>query len=288
MKENDFPALYKAADSASKDAQKHFFKALGASLVCLILASILSVIACPNTLFAIGQVIVLLGSLGLTIYLAYKKPQRVWYSTRALAESIKTMVWRYMMQAEPYDIDHSEAERHLIQGLRKILYTNKQACAHMIDMSDLDQITDKMIQNRNLALVNRKQLYIEERINDQLTWYRKKAKLNSHYSTRWFWGLIVINIVAILFALLRIAFPDRAHWPTDILITVAGAVMAWLQTKRFQELATSYALTAYEISLLRAGMPNDEDEQSFSIFVADSENAFSREHIQWQARRDGD
>lgn len=91
-----------------------------------------------------------------------------------------------------------------------------------------------------------------------------------------------------MFALVKIAFPYMSMWPTDIFVTSAGAIMAWLQTKRFQELAISYALTTHEITLLKEDLPTSDDEHNFSIFVADSENAFSREHTQWQARRDID
>jgi hypothetical protein len=62
--------------------------------------------------------------------------------------------------------------------------------------------------------------------------------------------------------------------------------MGWVQTKRFQELAGSYALTAHEIMLLDAMLPSDQSDEKFSSFVGDAENAFSREHTQWRARRD--
>ena len=53
-----------------------------------------------------------------------------------------------------------------------------------------------------------------------------------------------------------------------------------------QELAASYALAAHEIGLIRQQslLPSTDDE--FSLFVGDAENAFSREHTQWIARKD--
>jgi len=67
---------------------------------------------------------------------------------------------------------------------------------------------------------------------------------------------------------------------------MAASVLSWMQAKRFSELAASYALAAHEISLIRekSMLPNTPDE--FSQFVGDAENAFSREHTQWVARKD--
>ena len=56
-------------------------------------------------------------------------------------------------------------------------------------------------------------------------------------------------------------------------------------TERFSELAASYALAAHEIGIIRE-QANAVSEAQFSTFVADTENAFSREHTQWVARKD--
>jgi hypothetical protein len=92
------------------------------------------------------------------------------------------------------------------------------------------------------------------------------------------------NILALGVSIARIKYPTTEHWPTDIFVAAAASVLGWVQTKRFQELAGSYTLTAHEIMLMV--VPNDNRDDSFSAFVGDAENAFSREHTQWQARRD--
>lgn len=286
MRENEFPALYAAADTAAKKAQGHFFWALGLNLGSLVIATILSVVNYPNIWFAVAQAVFLLLSLGLAIYLAYNQPQKIWYSTRALAESIKTVSWRYMMCAEPYNTADSVASEHFIKGLKKILETNTRACSHAVEMTSFDQISEKMRDSRRLSLANRKKLYLDDRIVDELKWYGEKAKFNKNSSFFWFFVLIALNGLALFFAIVKVAYPDKPYWPTDIFVSAASSVMAWLQTKRFQELQASYTLTALEISLLKETQPTDDDEAKFSSFVGDAENAFSREHIQWQARRD--
>lgn len=286
MKENELPALYEAADAASKRAQFHFFLSLGANLSCLVIAAVLSIINIHAAWFAIAQAALLLISLFLVIFLAYAQPQRIWYGTRALAESVKTVSWRYMMRAEPYETNDAEARAHFISGLKKIFESNQRISSHAVVMSGVDQITATMESIRNGSLRKRKEIYVEDRIEDQLIWYTRETKRNRCASVGWFCGMIAANALALIFSLIRIACPEKNHWPTDIFIAVASAAMAWFQTKRFQELSASYSLTTIEISLIKEAVPSVTDEQMFSIFVADAENAFSREHTQWQARKD--
>lgn len=288
MKEDEFPALYTSADINSARAQKAFLGALIVSLSCLVVAAILSTLNIPNPWFAGAQIAVLLASLFLTIYMATGKPQRIWYGSRALAESVKTVSWRYMMRAEPFNVPDVEARKHFVGTLRKILEDNKSITAQAGDIHGNGQITPKMEEIRQRTIGDRIGFYTVNRIDDQHAWYRKKARFNRRRATWWFVAIIVLNLFAISFSIWRLIDLTVERWPTDVLVTAAGAVMAWLQTKRYQELAASYALTAHEIGLMREILPNDGKEKSFSDFVGDAENAFSREHTQWQARRDQD
>lgn len=288
MTEADFPPLYQAADKAAKEAQRNFFIALGGNLTFLVIAATLSVANVQTRGFAILQIFPLLVTLGLTIYLAAKQPQRVWYGTRALAESVKTISWRYMMRAEPFDGAAADARDHFKDSLTKIFNANRRISEHAVEMSAEPQITQKMRAVRDLPLADRINLYESDRVNDQHVWYKNKAQANKTYSKWWFGALIALNLLALMFVSGKVACPTTNYWPTDILVAAASAVMAWLQTKRFQELAASYALTAHEIGLLRISPPDGSSEDAFSVYVGDAENAFSREHTQWQARRDAD
>ncbi|MFM0005750.1 DUF4231 domain-containing protein [Paraburkholderia dipogonis] len=288
MKEGDFPPLYHAADRASKVAQMNFFWALGLNLTLLVVAAIMSVANIPSSAFALMQMVPLTGTLGLTIYLAVKRPERIWYGARALAESVKTIAWRYMMRAEPFNRDDDTDRDHFRQTLTEIFQSNKSISAHAVTMTSGPQITQKMRDVRRLSLDDRIQLYETERAQNQHDWYNSKAGQNQRAATRWFASLIALNIGALAFAAGKVASPTTNYWPTDILVAAAASVMAWIQTKRFQELAASYTLTAHEIGLLRIALPTPPTEDKFSVYVGDAENAFSREHTQWQARRDTD
>ncbi|OKO86563.1 SLATT domain-containing protein, partial [Bradyrhizobium sp. AS23.2] len=175
---------------------------------------------------------------------------------------------------------------NFVRDLRKIFEDNKEVSTHAIEMPAGELITQVMSELRGRNLDERKETYKNLRIRDQRQWYAGKAKLNRDLARRWFVALVVVNIAALGAAILRIEFPSVDHWPTDIFVAAAASLMGWVQSKRFHELSSSYALTTHEILLLAAMMPPDNSEEKFSSFVGDAENAFSREHTQWRARRD--
>jgi hypothetical protein len=251
----------------------------------LLIVTLLSMLNLPIAGFALLQALALFTSLGLTIYLSFVQPQRVWYGARALAESVKTVTWRYVMRAEPYEGSIKQSTKHFLVNLRKILNDNT-VLNKIVAVNDGKEITAWMIRIRKQPIAERRRVYEKFRVNDQFDWYRLKAKTNDTNSRRWYWFLVVLHVLAIIFALLRIVYPSASVWPTDFVVTATSGVMAWLQAKRFQELATSYSLTAHDIGLLREKLVEATTELKFSAFVGDAENAFSREHTQWRARRD--
>lgn len=286
MKEEDFPALYRSTNDLSLESQTQFFLALRVHLVLLVLAAVLSIVSIPHWSIAVLQLIALLGALFCSIYLFSKHPDRYWYAGRAVAESIKTITWRYVCRAEPFQGSDSKARSDFQQRLKAIVDQNKDIVQAHTSHLDAWQITHVMSKMRSHSLEERKAIYAISRIEDQLTWYAKKASSNKKNSNRFFFALIAINGIAVLCAILRISFVVVPFWPTDIFVAAAASLLSWMQAKRFSELAASYALAANEISLIREQSLQPNTEKEFSLFVGDAENAFSREHTQWVARKD--
>lgn len=287
MHEKDFPALYRSADDLSIESQKHFFRALKLHLVLLILAATLSVVNISHWSVAVLQVLALLGALSCSIYLFSKRPDRYWYAGRAVAESIKTITWRYVCRAEPFQSDDDAvARRGFQQKLKEIVDQNKDVVQSLTKYLDAPQITDTMTNLRRQALEERKNTYAASRINNQLIWYAQKAAFNSRRSSQFFLALIAANGIAVICAILRVKFVTTMFWPTDIFVAMAASLLSWMQSKRFSELAASYALAAHEIGLIREQSLLPSTNEAFSQFVGDAENAFSREHTQWVARKD--
>lgn len=286
MQEKDFPGLYQASDQLSKESQNGFFRALSTHLFLLVIAATLSVGSVPHWGIAFAQVLILLGALFCSIYLFTKRPDRLWYSGRAVAESIKTITWRYVTRAEPFQHDDAVSSALFQRKLRAVVSQNGDVADKLITHLEEPPISDIMKRLRSQTLLERQATYSAERIADQLSWYAKKARFNAKASWWAFTLLVVVNAMAVMVGVAKVAYPDASYWPTDVLVAVAASLLSWMQAKRFSELSASYALTAHEIGIIREQSHQEMDEVEFSLFVGDAENAFSREHTQWVARKD--
>ena len=65
----------------------------------------------------------------------------------------------------------------------------------------------------------------------------------------------------------------------------AAAAAAWTQMRQHRTLAAAYGLAAQELTLSRPLLEHVDDEAEWSRAVADAEDAISREHTTWLARR---
>lgn len=224
--------------------------------------------------------------MGCALYLYLSRSDRNWYTGRAVAESIKTITWRYISKSEPFN--HSdEVDRHDFgMKLKAIIDQNKGVAGLLTTHLHGLQITPEMERLRQAPMIERQEYYKIHRIDDQRRWYADKAGTNRRMVDRYFWALFVIIGIAIFFSIAKVRYPTVSFWPTDFFVTVAAALLSWIQAKRFQELSTSYALAAHEISIIRQQADNQMTDEEFSQFVGDTESAFSREHTQWIARRD--
>ena len=284
----DYPALYQASSSASLEAQKTYIRCIFSLLVLLVAAAIASLFSGDSQLLAIVSALLFVATLILSFILAAKRYDKTSYKGRALTESVKTITWRYITRAKPYDEPQPPIARsHFRNDLNQMLDQNRDLCQHFPAIyGDAEQITSTMESIRNASLADRMSIYQIQRIDDQRTWYAKKAGYNKHMSKRWFLLMCAFQFLALASVLVRIAYPSWDKLPTEVLAVAAAAVLSWIQVKRFQELSTSYNFAAQEIGMVKEALQDIKDERHFASFVGDAENAFSREHTQWLARRD--
>ena len=286
MKHTDYPALYQAASDLSAQSQKHFFRALSGNIGLLVFATFISIANSACSQVAILQAMVLLFALASAIYLFAGRPDQRWYGARAVAESIKTLTWRYVSRAEPFDQTDAMARHQFGLKLKAVLSQNKEVSRLLTTHLAAEQIAPELDVLRNVTTEKRLDFYRTHRIIEQQHWYAKKASENRRMVNRFFTALIATISIAIFFAIAKVKYPTATFWPTDLLVTIAAGLLSWIQAKRFQELSASYALTAHEISLIRQSASGPMTDAQLSQFVGDAENAFSREHTQWVARKD--
>lgn len=280
------PGLYQSADQASLKAQKNYFMGLGLYLTLLICAAFISYLRPNDIAGALISAGLFLVTLGILIFIRVTRPDDTWYNGRAVAESVKTRSWRWIMRAEPYDSDNIEiVSKQFINDLKAILTQNK-SLSHSLQSSAAlnDPISKQMMDIRALPISERLSVYVDQRIKSQATWYWLKSGFNKRRAQQWFWVSVVLHISAIAMLLFKIKEPILSL-PIEVVATAAGAALTWLQAKKHNELNSAYALTAHEIVLIKGESTSVYSEEQLSEYVVNSEAAFSREHTQWTARK---
>lgn len=293
LKVTDYPALFRSAEKTSRQAQQSHFIGICAYLFCVV-GSAFSAECAQTTYLASNAAIVewadvfalLLFLVGLIIliYFQLKRHEEYWYNGRAVAESVKTRTWRWMMRANPYH-ESTGVAALFTEDLREILKQNRSLASVLgAEPSGEYRFTEKMQSVRDKSLADRVSFYLEARVQNQITRYGAQAAKNTCYE-RLFFGLsVILHFVVIVLILIRL---KGSEWiiPLNTLIALAGCVLTWGQSRKYGELKAAYSQATHEIGLLKADVSELNTEEKFSKYVIDSEAAFSREHTQWVARK---
>jgi hypothetical protein len=283
----DFPALFRSADRESQRAQRSYLTSLRVRLSSLVVAAFGGALTLTTAGgFQIGGGLAFLAfacALGAELFLATTSPLTTWYEGRAAAESAKTLAWRYMVRAEPFEVDDADVDKQfhaqtysLLQDLRSISLGIEEPAAQ--------QITDKMRQVRALDFNQRRQVYLADRIADQQRWYSEKARWNDRRARGWALVSIVLEIAGLIGGALK-AFGWINFDLLGFLAAAAGGVMAWIEAKQHRNLATAYGIASQELASIASELPTLNSEERWAAFVAQAEEAISREHTLWRASR---
>jgi SMODS and SLOG-associating 2TM effector domain 3/SMODS and SLOG-associating 2TM effector domain 1 len=283
----DLPVLYRSADRESLRAQRSYLRSLRVRLGALVVAAFGGALTLTTTggLHVGGGLafVAFACALGAELFLATTSPLTTWYEGRAAAESAKTLAWRYMVRAKPFEVDDPDIDKQflartysLLQDLRSISLGTEEADAH--------QITDKMRQVRALEFDERRQLYLADRIADQQRWYSEKARWNDRRARGWVLVSIVLQIAGLIGGAVKM-FGWINIDLLGFLAAAAGCVTAWIEAKQHRNLATAYGIASQELASIASELPTVSSEGRWAAFVSQAEEAISREHTLWRASR---
>lgn len=292
MNLEEFPNYYQASDSASIKSQKSYLNIIRIDLFAMIFAALLAIYSFQDVsekfwIYCLTGLFLLIGLI-LTIILKSKKYEDIWYQGRALAESCKTLTWRFVTCSEYFEhnLDINTAKERFIERIREVANEFKDLSKSM-DSKILNQeiITSKMIELRALSMNERKAYYIKKRIEDQQDWYSKKAEWNKERYNFWFWVIIASQFIALISVVILMNNPDSNWNVVGLLTTIASSAISWLQIKQHQEQKQAYTTASEELNFIKELSYNVNTESQLSKFILDSENAISREHTLWLAQR---
>jgi hypothetical protein len=287
--ESEFPPLYTAADRNSLDGQRRYLNATRLRLAMLVLAAAFGLFTwrtAGGDVAGIGAAVAFVVALLAELYLLQARPDRLWYDGRAVAESAKTLTWRYLVGGSPFgreELSDRDAERLLLERFRQI--AGDLRGAHLVPVADLDeQLGPGLRRLRGLPLEERRQLYRRERIGGQQAWYARSARRNERRATQWSLVLTSLEALGLAGGVLK----ATGALGVDLL-GLAGALVAagaaWVNAKQHQALANAYAVASQELAAISGQVDWAATEREWAHFVDQAEEAISREHTLWRASR---
>jgi hypothetical protein len=285
-----YPALYQVADSSSVVGQRTYRRLVAAELVCVLGGAAFAVLGAVvqefvpllPTLAAAS----LIGAIAIKLINRQSGSDQRWFDGRAVAETVKTQAWRYMMHVAPYgnDADADEAfAGDVLSAMRA-----RPALEQPLDLlpEDPRQISAVMSAVRASSLEDRLGLYRNERLSDQAAWYKARAVANRVRGRRWFWLSLLSQVLAASFAFVSVLSEgDAIASLIGLCASAASAATAWGQLGRHDELSKSYALAYQELITIQTLAASVRTEEDLDRLVSNGENAISREHTMWMAKR---
>jgi hypothetical protein len=289
--EKFYPPLFIEADQLSVREQDRFFRWNGFSLILTVLIAVLSVLAgVADAEF--GRIDVIAAIAGLmfvalvcmTIFLDRERPDGRWYQARAVAESVKTLAWQYaagggeLMVGGPGNPDAIFRARlgelaDLSKGLRI-----KRAP---------EQIKPPMEKLRAASLDDRFEVYYKNRIESQRVWYLERSERKDYSARILFRFVIAAQLGGVTLAGIG-AFGLVDVGVLGVPAALGAVIIAWQQAKDYTVLARSYEAAANDLEKVRDDADNKKPfvtEHAWAEFVDTAEQAISREHTLWLARR---
>lgn len=294
LNHNDYPCSFKTSDAASLSCQKNHIIFFIMHTGLLILAALFSsfIFDVNSNLYKMsvwGIIITLFLALTLKLVMKIVGWDKQWYDSRAVAESMKTATWRYLIGAKPFGLEHKqdEIDKKFVEEVNSIIKSRPSIQRAMSTcLASGKQISDRMREVRKMTdIEEKKKIYLQGRVENQKNWYANKAKYNGRREQLWFAFIIIAEVLAILLAFYMLNAKSNIFNPIGVITTLAGIFVAWTETKRFRELSQSYTLAAQELASAASLIENVHDQTSLAIYVDDTENAISREHTMWCAKR---
>ena len=284
------PALFYLVDSSairSQHAHFRYLKALGAASVAAAVFGSLDLQAgaldvaglLASALFAVQMM--------LLAVLAHAKHDQSWYESRAAAESLRTLAWRFAVGGEPFPqhLGEEDAARALAARSRDVLREIRGPLLPAVDAGD-DMLPASLVAARRETLPARRSLYLDARIADQQRWYRRKAAAQGRASRLFLYAMMSVAGAGLTasFGQAIGLLPSRTD-TAGIAAALVGTLLAYTQSKQYAVQSRAYLLTFHELALLRHQAPAADDEARWARWVADAEEAISREHTMWLASR---
>lgn len=288
--EPELPKAFARADAFSLCGQRRTLHGTSVRLLLTIFATLCLAIAplYPSggdehreveTLGLLASLVFLTAFL-LELRLLRHHPERDWYDGRAVAESAKTLAWRYAVGGTPYRIAENVDEEFEVDI--DSLDTDLASLERAVEGGGAP--TEWMLRLRAASLSERRAAYMLHRVRDQEEWYARKATYNLRRARLWTTVLLVSEAGGVTLALLK----SLSVVPIDLASLAASVIAsgaAWTGLRQHESVGAAYTLASRELAAVSVQLSGIKTEEDWAVAVAGAEEAISREHTMWRASR---
>ena len=316
---DDLPPLFRSNDQWALTRQSEAFRATMTQLALLLVATVFATLADHFDSHVLTAVSALLYGLTVVtgVVVQRRRARAHWQAHRDAAETVKSLAWQYMVHGGPFhskvrDPDglfNQQLEEHL-RGLRRIGWkepaperapgTNPgpvpassaytlwdPASRHEPDDPRHPQITRAMRAVREKPFAVRKDIYLRDRVLDQLSWYGGRAVQARRSAALWSALTALLTLLALVAAVSRSAGLVSGWDLSGLLAASAATGVAWLETRRHHPLSFAHALVREGLETQRAVLAQSVAEDRWPQAVTDTEHLMLPQHTDWLARFGG-
>ncbi len=288
-----YPGLFQGADVAAVSLRSRHY---GGEALLLVLNPVSAGLALLVTLGAVrlpGAVFTAISTMLMVLALWVTRAahwQHKWYECRSVAEDLKRLTWRYLMQLEPFTADEKAPDAAFVSAANGILhrYPGVLTIVGRRDHTPSPPVTPEMRRVRQSSVEERAELFLTSRLRPEVAWYAAKARRLGTADRRWFAALIFVQVAAVASALILAFRVLRGTWsPAEdgwvVMLTAVGTSMiGWQRSKRFSDLESSYAATAHALAGMESARPQPSESGPYVKWLERVEATLAQEHEAWR------
>jgi SMODS and SLOG-associating 2TM effector domain 1/SMODS and SLOG-associating 2TM effector domain 3 len=232
----------------------------------------------PNRVHWAAKALGILGTVAVTLAAYFSRRAQadnrvsIWTRSRAAAESLKSLIYLYRAKAEPFDgADRAAQMRERVE----------KAIQEMKDIEPRQPGPESAADLSPLTV----ETYIRDRAEEQVNWYKKRAKDHQVKADRCRNATSVLTGAGALLALASAATPLSVWAP--VVATITASITAYLKNQQYQILTATYSAAALRLRLLldewNASGKTDADTVERNLLIHRCEETMSAENGSWSA-----
>ncbi|GGO50518.1 hypothetical protein GCM10012287_30420 [Streptomyces daqingensis] len=287
--------MYLANDRLAVHRQSEAVKAVRSQLSLLLLATLISAVAnwadwSPGAWLAAAAYALALGA---GIHTSRRRARVHHHAHRAAAEMVKSLCWLYMAGGGEFRIGTPNPDAlfatRLEDGLRELRRAGWDTARCGPQSAGEGQITEAMRRVRQKSFLSRRDIYLRDRVQEQLAWYGGKSERSQRSAAVWSSVIALLTLLAFFSTVVKAAGMIGDDL-TGLCSACAAAAVAWSEMRRQQPLTYAHRLIWQELDVAGTSMqelPAGEEqhgEERWAEAVAEVERLVSPQHTDWLAQ----